>query len=292
MPTLMPPLQWFKCFIVLLCLQTVTLIHGLSNPNPKLVSTPQSQTISRRAWITAATTAIATSTASNVLTPKEANAASFPPPFISEDEMNSGSPERRELLRLISSGSNASVDDIESVISRLDKLDPSAGTGAIVPELDGKWELIYSINAESFTTLLSLPKPIRAKSFQLLGSEAVKTLGEDGRVAQVLQFPFGPSIVLSSGAVPVGGDGTTLEIFPPFRLELAFLGQKVTLVNAGSDSDFRALNARDDDAKAAPRNMYKQRYLETSGKSGDIRISEVVSGDPVVVGTLLIHRRV
>lgn len=63
-------------------------------------------------------------------------------------------------------------------------------------------------------------------------------------------------------------------------------------MNAGSDKDFRALNARTEEAQVAGRNMYKQRYLDTSGEKGDLRISEVISGDPVLVGNIFIHRRI
>ena len=51
------------------------------------------------------------------------------------------------------------------------------------------------------------------------------------------------------------------------------------------------LNARDAEAQAAPRNMYAQLYLETTGAEGDLRVSKVVSGDPVIVGSIFVHRR-
>ena len=63
------------------------------------------------------------------------------------------------------------------------------------------------------------------------------------------------------------------------------------LVDAGSDAEFRALNARDEAAQAAPRNRYEQVYLEVGGAKGDLRISEVVSGDPVIVGSRFVHQR-
>ena len=152
--------------------------------------------------------------------------------------------------------------------------------------------MIYSINAEAFSPLLKLPQPIRPTSLQLLGNDAAVSVGS-GRVAQVLNFPILPlSLVLSSGVNPVETDPTTLEIFPPFRLEAKLGGSKFQLVESGSDAEFRALNARDDEAQAAPRNMYKQRYLDTSGNIGDLRISEVVSGDPVIVGAVFVHRRI
>ena len=66
---------------------------------------------------------------------------------------------------------------------------------------------------------------------------------------------------------------------------------KLKLVEAGSDADFRAINARDSEAQAAPKNRYAQLYLETTGRPGDLRVSSVVSGDPVIVGAVFIHQR-
>mmetsp|Transcript_6954 Transcript_6954/g.10201 ORF Transcript_6954/g.10201 Transcript_6954/m.10201 type:complete len:266 (+) Transcript_6954:49-846(+) len=208
---------------------------------------------------------------------------------IKEDALT-GPPERQDLLRAIKS--RASDDEVAAKIAALENLNPSNGNGATSSALGGKWELIYSVNAEAFSPLLNLPAPIRPTSLQLLGEEAASEVGA-GRVAQVLNFPIVPlSLVLSSGAVPVPTDSTTLEIFPPFRLEAkAGKSLRYQIVESGSDADFRALNARDEDAQAAGRNMYKQRYLETTGKAGDLRISEVVSGDPVIVGEVFIHKR-
>ena len=63
------------------------------------------------------------------------------------------------------------------------------------------------------------------------------------------------------------------------------------LVEAGSDADFRAVNARTAEAQAAPKNRYAQQYLDVSGQPGDLRVSEVVSGDPVIVGCKFVHVR-
>ena len=38
--------------------------------------------------------------------------------------------------------------------------------------------------------------------------------------------------------------------------------------------------------------MYEQRYLETTGRAGDLRVSRVTSGDPVIVGSIFVHQRV
>jgi len=196
-------------------------------------------------------------------------------------ETSQGPLERKQLLQAISS--RVSDEEIAAAIQSLEAFDPSKGKAATVDELGGTWELIYSVNAEAFSPLLNLPKPIRPASIQLLGQDAAVRVG-DGRVAQVLKFPIIPlSLVLSSVAVPVEANPSTLEIFPPFRLEACFGSSKFQLTESGSDAGFRSLNARDKEAQEAPRNMYKQRYLETTGKPGDLRISEVVSGDPVIV---------
>lgn len=180
--------------------------------------------------------------------------------------------------------------DVEAALAALLPLDPSRGGAAVSPALDGEWKLLWSAKTEAFSPLLQLPRPIRPGSFQLLGDPATREVGA-GRVAQVLRWGAVEQ-VLSSGVLPAGDDRSMLEIFPPFRLELGVRGLgKVTLVEAGSDADFRALNARDADAQAAPKNRYAQLYLETGGLPGDLRVSKVVSGDPVIVGSIFVHQR-
>jgi hypothetical protein len=213
--------------------------------------------------------------------------------FIDESSEVTSSPERNALLQKILS--KASDDEVESAIKNLELLDPSKGNAASVDELGGRWELIYSVNAEAFSPLLNLPEPIRPRSLQLIGEEAASVVG-DGRIAQVLNFPIIPlTFLLSSGAVPLAyadnTDPSSLEIFPPFRFEIQLGSARVQVVEAGSDAEFRALNARDEDAQKAGRNIYKQRYLDMTGKKGDLRISEVTSGDPVIVGEVFVHRR-
>ena len=87
-------------------------------------------------------------------------------------------------------------------------------------------------------------------------------------------------------------DARVLEIAPPFRLAVVVGGRaRATLVDAGSDADFRKLNNRDAEAQAAPRNRYAQLYLETTGAPGDLRISRVTAGDPAIVGSTFVHER-
>lgn len=242
-----------------------------------LNSSPKNEAVSRRkAFLTgiASTAAITTSLLS--------------PPIVKSawaDETNNGvlpySRERNDLMAKIAE--RAPDENVAAAIAKLELLDPSNGKAAISDQLGGTWELIYSVNAEAFSPLLNLPKPIRPTSLQLIGKSATPVVGE-GRIAQVLNFPLIPlSFILSSGAVPYSSDSSVLELFPPFRFDIKLGGAKKQVVEAGSDAGFRALNARTEEAQAAGRNLYKQRYLENTGTKGDLRISEVIAGDPVLI---------
>jgi hypothetical protein len=85
-----------------------------------------------------------------------------------------------------------------------------------------------------------------------------------------------------------------LEIQPPFRFELG--GRygtgvpKKMIVEAGSDAEFRKVNARTKEAQAAGKNQYQQMYLENDGP-GSLRVSSVIAGDPVIVGEIFVHRK-
>ena len=73
---------------------------------------------------------------------------------------------------------------------------------------------------------------------------------------------------------------------------MALGNARSTLVEAGSDADFRAVNARSAEAQAAPKNRFEIEYLEESGKAGDLRVSRIASGDPVIVGAHFVHMRI
>mmetsp|Transcript_20764 Transcript_20764/g.26815 ORF Transcript_20764/g.26815 Transcript_20764/m.26815 type:complete len:291 (+) Transcript_20764:67-939(+) len=201
--------------------------------------------------------------------------------------------DREQLLQAI--GRGASEEQVIQIINGLQ--DPSEGKGAIFPErLDGQWELIWSYKAEAFSPLLKLPKPFRPDSYQYFGSVAAAEVGE-GRIAQGLTGGVlgNNHLWLSSGAIPLKDtDPSILEIQPPFRLQLggrAGSGQpKKTLVESGSDADFRKVNARTTEAQEAGKNLYQQMYLENSGP-GSLRVSGVIAGDPVLVGELFVHRK-
>lgn len=272
------------------CLLFPLVNHYVTGLSLKVTPPPSDGTsFSRRDALVAGTVVSLATLTSNILQPTRNDAAWA---FVDEyDAQPSTSfpPQRMALLQKISQ--RASDEEIALAMSELEPLDPSKGTAATSPELGGTWELIYSVNAEAFSPLLNLPKPIRPTSIQLIGDAATQVVGK-GRIAQVLNFPILPlSLILSSGAVPVESDSSLLEIFPPFRLEAQLGNSKVQLVESGSDADFRALNARSAEAQAAGRNLYKQRYLENTGKRGDLRISEVIAGDPVLVGEVFVHRR-
>jgi len=249
-----------------------------------LNSPPKKEAVSRRKAVLtgfASTAAITT----GLLTPPTARVA------WADENTNASYPrERMDLMAKISE--QASDENIAAAIAKLEILDPSGGKAATSDQLGGTWELIYSVNAEAFSPLLNLPTPIRPTSLQLIGESATPVVGE-GRIAQILNFPLVPlSFILSSGAVPYASDSSIIEIFPPFRFDVKLGGAKKQVVEAGNDADFRALNVRTAEAQAAGRNLYKQRYLENTGMKGDLRISEVIAGDPVLVGVLFVHRRI
>lgn len=269
-------------FRVLQALSLLSLANGM------VMRTPKKTDFSRReALVTGLSTIAATNSLSTVY-PQPSNAIEVD---FSSEELLKGPPERISLLKKLSS-SSSSDEDVANAIAALEKLDPSNGKAAVSENLGGTWELIYSVNAEAFSPLLNLPKPIRPSSFQLVGDDAEPVVGS-GRIAQVLNFPIIPlSFILSSGTLPVDSDPSNLEIFPPFRFDVKLGGLKKQVLESGSDAGFRAVNGRTEEAQAAGRNIYKQRYLETSGKKGDLRISEVIAGDPVLVGVVFIHRRI
>jgi hypothetical protein len=188
---------------------------------------------------------------------------------------------------------NASDEEMITLIQGLQ--DPSKGVARYSNRLEGCWELIWSYKAEAFSPLLKLPQPLRPESYQYFGAAAASEVG-DGRIAQGLTGGvLGSSqLWLSSGSTPRPEDPSILEIQPPFRFELGGrygTGKpKKALVDAGSDAEFRELNARTKEAQQAPKNQYKQVYLEDNGP-GSLRVSTVVAGDPVIVGLIFVHRK-
>jgi hypothetical protein len=126
-----------------------------------------------------------------------------------------------------------------------------------------------------------------------LGSAAAEEVGE-GRLSQGLTggiLGSNRELWLSSGAELDPADPSTLRILPPFRLELGGPYRsglaKQTLVEAGSDADFRRANARTREAQRAGQNRYRQIYLDRQG----LRISTITAGDPVIVGAVFVHQK-
>ena len=203
---------------------------------------------------------------------------------------------RNRLTQMIRQPSGYNEVEILAAIDNLVPFDPSNKKGASLAEdLEGEWELLWSAKAEAFSPLLKLPKPFKPESFQYLGNPAATEVGP-GRVAQGLTGGIlgKTQLWLSSGVQPSQSDDSILEILPPFRFEVGGRYQtgtpKKQLVEAGSDAEFRKLNARTDEAQAAPKNSYQQLYLERQGK-GSIRISTITEGDPVIVGAIFVHQK-
>lgn len=183
---------------------------------------------------------------------------------------------RERLLEAVAK--SASQSSVEELIVELAAQDPSGGRGA---EATGAWKLLWSARTLRFSPLLELPKPLRPVSEQYLDNGIRNTLRRG---------ILGPAeLVLSADKRTAKAD--TVEILPPFSLRLRVYGANFTLVDANSDASFRATQARSLTEQRAPRNQYKQLYLDTSGRPGDLRISTVVEGDPVIVGAVFIHQR-
>lgn len=215
-------------------------------------------------------------------------------PLLLVEAVNAAEPnqERDALLSAIARGADETT--VMEALNNLITLDPSRGK--ITDNLlDGEWKLLWSVKAEAFSPLLQLPRPFKPTSYQYFGNAAASEVGAN-RVAQGLTGGLlgRKEIWLSSGVTPSEENSSTLTILPPFRLQVGGrpgTGEaKQTLVEAGSDADFRAVNARSKDAQAAPRNEYQQVYVEDGG-AGALRISTIVSGDPVIVGAIFVHEK-
>ncbi len=203
-------------------------------------------------------------------------------------DLASSSPEREALLQAISSKSSDDIvlKCIETLVA-MQSNQPNKNVASLVDRVDGRWKLIWSIKDDKFSPLLQLPEPFKPSSYQYVGSAAAPIVG-DGRIAQLLTNGIlGPSKTwLSSGIQEYSQ--TTLQIQPPFRLEIETSLKRLQIVEAGSDADFRAINVRSTEAQLAPPNLYQQLYVEDIGP-GSLRISKIVEGDPVIVGATFVH---
>lgn len=194
---------------------------------------------------------------------------------------------RSRLLASIAAG--APDGQILAQIEALVPYDPSRGRGAREPALAGTWALLYTKDeAPAAVQFLrrTLHQPVGT---QLLGDAAAPLVGE-GRVAQLLDVG-GVRFELSSGAAPAPDDARVITISPPFRFDALVAGRRFHVAATEDDAGFRRLNARSAEAIAAPRNRYAQLYLDTSGRSGDVRISRITEGDSAIVGNVYVHAR-
>jgi len=284
---------------------TTTMIQ--SNDNINTDSTTLSR---RRLFGQVVSTAVASS--SILLNPETSHAKVVSKPLTSNSNTKSSTPERETLLNAIT---NKESDDIVlAAIEKLIPLSPLKGDSERLSELkadlktvnkvayssalDGTWKLLW-YNKSDFSPLLKLPNPLRPDSYQYFGKSAEKEVGE-GRVAQGLVggvlniLGKDTELWLSSGAIAEDNHPSTLGIYPPFRFELGELPgstkPKRIIVESQSDAEFRAANARTEEAQQAPKNEYEQLYLESFG-SGSLRISVVASGDPVIVGDMFVHQK-
>ena len=195
---------------------------------------------------------------------------------------------KEDLLQAIAD--DRSESEILQMIEQLPRT-PNAAVG-----LDGSWKLLWSAKADAFSPLLKLPKPLKPDSYQYLGPQAAVEVGA-GRLAQGLTGGIlspNNQLWLSSGATTDERDASILKIVPPFRLEIGgpegSTQPKRTLVQAGSDADFRKVNARTVEAQQAGANLYQQLYLERDG-AGSLRVSKIIAGDPVIVGAVFVHQK-
>ncbi len=122
--------------------------------------------------------------------------------------------------------------------------------------------------------------------------ESIQLVGEKGglpagRAANLVSLLGGAvTLKLSSAAVPYPGNNTAVEIGPPFYLELLLpFGVTIPLQKETStESDESTVLGNQT-------NEYAQLFFEKSGRSGDLRISKIVSGDPTIVGNVFVHER-
>jgi hypothetical protein len=194
-------------------------------------------------------------------------------------------PDRQALLSAIGSGGDDGT--VLSALQVLVRKDPSRGRGASADLLDGQWKLLWSAKAEAFSPLLQLPAPFKPASYQYIGQPAASQVG-DGRIAQTLSGGIlGPlQLWLSSGVIERSDNAAQLEVATGTLAQT----KKIRIVDANSDAEFRAVNARTSEAQQAPPNLYQQVYVENGPHA--LRISTIVEGDPVIVGAIFVHQKV
>ena len=216
-----------------------------------------------------------------------------------------GDEEKVALLQAIKdkAGEEEILQCIDRLIMAATRIPSQPQQLRLLERIDGEWTLLWSRGAQQFSPLLQLPPPLTPTSYQLVGSAATPIVGSD-RIAQVLTSGIlGPTqLYLSSGIVEynnkegkddnmdvVDSSSSILQIRPPFRFQIGWPSSSsssslFTLIDSDSDADFRALNARTEEAQGAPPNLYQQLYVDDQ-----LRISKIIQGDPVIVGATFVH---
>lgn len=193
---------------------------------------------------------------------------------------------RQQLLDCIAAGGD--FEEVESAIELLLPFNP-------VPDpvergtLQGNWKLLWSSQtAEVTKATKNLPLPFT--SMQLIGPKGGE--GEpggnlpEGRAANIIKVLGGAvTLKLSSAAVPSESEKDAVIIGPPFRLELLLGGKSIPLqAEETTESDTSSILGNQ-------LNTFSQLYVEGSGQPGDLRVSKVTKGDPVVINSTFVHVR-
>lgn len=187
---------------------------------------------------------------------------------------------REQLLAVIRGGGDE--NQVEEAIAYLLPYNPTDAP-ARAPQLEGEWRLLWS-SATAEVTKATKDLPLPFESVQLVGPGGGM---EPGRAANLVKVLGGAiTLKLSSSAVPDAANAAAVTIGPPFRLELLVLGKSFPIQSVEStESDTT-------DILGNQLNEFSQLYLEATGRAGDVRVSKVTSGDPVVVGSTFVHVRV
>lgn len=174
-----------------------------------------------------------------------------------------------------------SDDEVERLIRELSQQNPTKAP-ARSDKLKGKWRLLWA-SANSEVANATRRNPLPSYSEQLIGVPGGE---KDNRAANVINIGKGAvQVYLSSNAVPDEESDDTILIGPPFYLEVKLGGFALPIQNTQKEGERKSL-------LGAEQNYYKQLYMESSGRPGDLRLSEVTKGDPSAKGSIFVHERI
>ncbi|KAK3247394.1 hypothetical protein CYMTET_43106 [Cymbomonas tetramitiformis] len=187
---------------------------------------------------------------------------------------------RAQLIATIKGGGDSA--QVQNAIDGLVPYNPTPDP-ARSPQLEGTWRLLWSSDTAEVTKATK-DLPIPFQSIQLVGPRGGM---EAGRAANLVKV-FGGFVTLklSSSAVQDDTNSSAVIIGPPFRLELLVAGKSFPI------SKVESTEAETTDLLGNQLNEFSQLYLEDSGQPGDIRVSKVTAGDPVVLDSEFVHIRV